>query len=162
YLPASAAAIVATYVLLRWTQRKALRQPIAANVPVPRLSGSGKVAAAGIAATAIVLLTCSGLDLQLGLPTAVAGALTPLLVLAVERKGPWRTVKGISWSVLPLVAGLFVLVEALDRSGLIRVLADTLQAATAQSAARASWATGFAVAFASNLINNLPTGLIAS
>src|SRR6185312_9774431 len=162
YLPASAAAIVATFLLLRWTQRKALRQPIAAHVPVPSLSTSGKVAAAGIAVTAVVLLTCSGLDLQLGLPTAVAGAMTTLIVLIVERKGPWTTIKGISWSVLPLVAGLFVLVEALDRSGLIRLLADGLRAATAAQPARASWGVGLVVAVGSNLINNLPTGLIAS
>src|SRR6185312_12905859 len=36
------------------------------------------------------------------------------------------------------------------------------QAATAQSAARASWAIGLAIAFGSNLVNNLPAGLIAS
>ena len=162
YLPASVASIVVTYIVLRWTQREALRQPIATDVPVPRLSHSGKVAAAGIAATAIVLIVSSALDLQLGLPTAIAGALTAIIVLIVERKGPWGTIKDISWSVLPLVAGLFVLVEALDRSGLIRLLADAIHRAAAESVTATSWAMGLVVAVGGNLINNLPAGLIAS
>jgi arsenical pump membrane protein len=162
YLPASVASIVVTYVVLRWTQRKALRRPIATDVPVPHLSHSGKVAAAGIAATAVVLIVSSALDLQLGLPTAIAGALTAIIVLIVERKGPWGTIKDISWSVLPLVAGLFVLVEALDRSGLIRLLADAIHHAAAESVTATSWAMGLTVAVGGNLINNLPAGLIAS
>lgn len=162
YLPASVVSIVATYIVLRWTQRAALRRPIATDVPVPHLSHSGKVAAAGIAATAIVLIVSSAFDIQLGLPTAIAGTVTTIIVLMVERKGPWDTVKGISWSVLPLVAGLFVLVEALDRSGLIRLLADAIRHAAAQSALATSWAMGVGVAVGGNLINNLPAGLIAS
>ncbi|MBS0224072.1 MAG: arsenic transporter [Proteobacteria bacterium] len=162
YLPASVVSIVVTYLVLRWTQRKALRRPIATDVPVPHLSHSGKVAAAGIAATAIVLIVSSAFDIQLGLPTAIAGAVTTIIVLIVERKGPWSTVKDISWSVLPLVAGLFVLVEALNRSGLIRLLADAIRHAAGQSAIATSWATGVGVAVGGNLINNLPAGLIAS
>lgn len=162
YLPASVVSIVVTYTVLRWTQRKALRQPIATDVPVPHLSYSGKVAAVGIAATVIVLTVSSALDVQLGLPTAIAGVLTAIIVLIVERKGPWDTVKDISWSVLPLVASLFVLVEALDRSGLIRFLADAVHGAAGQSAIATSWAMGVGVAIGGNLINNLPAGLIAS
>jgi arsenical pump membrane protein len=69
--------------------------------------------------------------------------------------------KGISWGVLPLVAGLFVLVEALDKTGLIRSFGDMLRTATEQSEAQTAWGVGALVAFACNLINNLPTGLIA-
>src|SRR6185437_75642 len=119
--------IVVTYFVLRWTQRRALCTPIAIDVPVPRLSHSGKVAAAGIAATAIALIVSSALDVQLGLPTAIAGALTTSIVLIVERKGPWGTIKHVSWSVLALVAGLFVLVEALERTGLIALLGNAIR-----------------------------------
>ena len=35
--------------------------------------------------------------------------------------------KDASWEILPLVAGLFVLVEALDRSGLLNSLIQVLQ-----------------------------------
>jgi arsenical pump membrane protein len=161
YLLPSLLSIVVTYIALKWTQRDALSQTIAADVPVPVLSGAGKTAALGIAATAVVLLVSSAFDKQLGLPTAIAGAVTMAIVLIRERKAPWAMIKGISWSVLPLVAGLFVLVEALDKSGLIRRIAGTLQHQSEQSPATAGWGAGIVVAFASNLMNNLPAGLIA-
>jgi arsenical pump membrane protein len=161
YLLPAALSIAATYLLLRWTQRGALSQQIAKDVPVPLLSGAGKTAAAGIAATAVVLLVASALDLQLGLPTAIAGAVTAAVVLIREGKGPWIIVKDISWGVLPLVAGLFVLVAALDQTGLIRMITTLLHDGAERSTDGAAWTAGFGVAFASNLINNLPTGLIA-
>jgi arsenical pump membrane protein len=162
YLPASVVSIVVTYVVLRWTQRRALRTPIATDVPVPRLSHSGKVAAAGIAATAIALIVSSALDIQLGLPTAIAGALTTIIVLIVERKGPWGTIKHVSWSVLALVAGLFVLVEAIAKTGLIALFGNAIRQAAELSVTHTSWMVGVGIAFGSNLINNLPAGLIAT
>ena len=158
YLLPSLLSIVATYLALHWTQRRALHQTVARDVPVPVLSAAGKLAALGIAVTAIALLACSALDIQLGLPTAIAGALTTVIVLVREKKGPWHTLKDITWSVLPLVAGLFVLVEALAQTGLIGTISAALRDHAAPSSA---WGAGFAVALVSNLINNLPTGLIA-
>ena len=160
YLLPSVVSIAATYGLLRWTQRHALHQTIAADVPVPALSGGGKIAAAGIAATALVLLTASAMDMQLGLPTCIAGAATAVIVLAFQPAKTWIVVKDISWSVLPLVAGLFVLVEALQQTGLVAMIAALLRDAAAHSAAAGAWAAGIAVAFGSNLANNLPVGLI--
>ncbi len=161
YLLPSVLSIVATYALLRWTQRNALKQTVAADVPVPPLSGGGRTAALGIAATAIVLLVSSAMDVQLGFPTAIAGALTAVVVLIRRRTAPWGTIKGISWSVLPLVAGLFVMVEALDKTGLIRMIGTLLRAEVDRSAAGSAWGAGVVVAFAANLMNNLPAGLIA-
>jgi arsenical pump membrane protein len=165
WLPAyalpSAVSIAATYLVLRWTQRGVLGQKIASDVPVPVLSGAGKTAAIGIGMTSIVLLVASAFDIQLGLPTAVAGTATALVVLIRERKGPWLILKDISWGVLPLVAGLFVLVEALDKTGLIGIITTLLHNAAQRSAIWAAWGAGVVVAIASNLVNNLPTGLIA-
>ena len=42
--------------------------------------------------------------------------------------------KDISWGVLPLVAGLFVLVEALDKTGLIGMIAALLHERRERSA----------------------------
>jgi arsenical pump membrane protein len=161
YLPPSALAIVPTYLMLQWTQRGALRQEIATEVPVPRLSIGGKTAALGIAATAIVLLGASATDVQLGLPTAIAGTVTAAVVLICDRKGPWSIVRDISWGVLPLVAGLFVLVEALAKTGLIESISALLREMAQQSVASAAWGAGIIAAIASNLMNNLPVGLIA-
>lgn len=162
YALPSLLAIVVTYIVLRWTQRDALLQSIRADVPQPELSSGGKAAAWGIAATAIVLLLASASGMQLGLPTACAGALTTALVLIRDRKNPWPFVKDISWGVLPLVAGLFILVEALDKTGLIGTLSDVLKRAAQDSPAGAAWGVGLIIAFASNLMNNLPAGLIAA
>ena len=161
YALPSALSILATYGVLRWTQRDALRQEIEARVPVPILSGGGKTAAFGIAATAIALLAASLADTQLGLPTAIAGVLTAAVALIRERQSPWSMIKDISWGVLPLVAGLFVLVEALDKSGLIRMIAALLQTEARRSVGEATWGAGIVVAFACNLMNNLPAGLMA-
>jgi arsenical pump membrane protein len=160
YLLPSVVSIAVTYVLLRWTQRQALHQSIAADVPVPALPFGGRIAAAGIAVTALVLLGASAMDMQLGLPTCVAGVATAVIVLAFQPGKAWIIVKDVSWGVLPLVAGLFVLVEALNETGLVAIIGSLLREAAAHSAAGAAWAAGIAVALGSNLANNLPVGLI--
>jgi arsenical pump membrane protein len=161
YLLPSALSIAVTYLALWWTQRRLLNQTIAKNVPVPPLSNGGKIAAAGIAATAIALLAASALDTRLGLPTVIAGTATAGIVLIPRPVQTWSVLKEISWGVLPLVAGLFVLVEALYRTGVIGVIGALLRQAAATSAAGAAWAAGIGVALASNLANNLPVALIA-
>jgi arsenical pump membrane protein len=161
YLLPSLVSIVATYLLLRFTQRRALRQEVGLDIARPALSAAGKIAAVGIAATAIVLLTSSAVGIRLGLPTAVAGAITAIVVIIAEKKWPWHIVKDVSWGVLPLVAGLFVLVEALAKTGLIDTIATLLHDGAQRSVLWTAAVAGVFVAFASNLINNLPAGLIA-
>jgi arsenical pump membrane protein len=154
--------IAATFAMLWLTQRTALKQEeVGAVVELPALSSGGRTAAAGIAATAIALMVASGLGLQLGLPTFLAGAATAAMVLLLKREAPWVVLKDISWSVIPLVAGLFVMVEALERSGALRALIDILQMTVNRSALAATWGTGVALALICNLVNNLPAGLMA-
>ncbi len=161
YLLPSVLSIAMTFLLLRWTQRDALRTGITRHVGPLSLSGGGKAAAAGIALTAVALLTASALDIPLGLPTFAAGAATALIVLLRRPAHIWDVVKGISWGVLPLVAGLFVLVEALNETGLIAALTRLLRDAAQHSVAMTAWGAGLAVGFGSNIVNNLPVGLIA-
>jgi arsenical pump membrane protein len=155
-------AIVATYLMLRLTQRGALRRErLARAVAQPELTRGGRHTAFGIAATAVVLLACSALDVRLGLPTFACGVVTAAVILAVNRAGVWPLIRHVAWGVLPLVAGLFVLVEGLVRTGVIAALAHDLAEAVAASQTGAAWAAGLAIAVASNLMNNLPVGLIA-
>ena len=161
YALPSALSIIATYVVLRWTQRSALRQEISADIDVPDLSTSGTMAAFGIAATAIVLLASSGFGIQLGLPTLLAGLATALLVLTRSKCGVVDVIKSMSWGVLPLVAGLFVLVESLEKTGVTARLATLLQTAVQSSATLAAWGSGVVLAFGCNFVNNLPAGLVA-
>lgn len=161
YLLPSFVSIVATYVILHFTQRKALRETVAQDISIPTLSPGGRLAIVGIAVTALILLGASALDEPLGLPTAVTGVLTSALVLARARKNPWDVIKGVSWAVLPLVAGLFVLVEALTKTGIIQDLTMLLRTSTAQSVSATTWLGGVGVAITCNLVNNLPAGLLA-
>jgi arsenical pump membrane protein len=70
--------------------------------------------------------------------------------------------RDVSWSVLPLVAGLFILVEGLNHSGMLPALADLLTRLISGAPRATFWGAGIVTAIASNLINNLPMGLIAA
>ncbi len=158
----SLASVVVTYIVLRLAQHRALKaETIERRVPHPKLSRGGWLTACGIAAIGVVLVTASALDIQLGLPTFICGVVTASAVLAISRQSPWPVLKGVSWGVLPLVAGLFVMVEALNRLGAIAALSAMLHAAVAQSAPKAAWAAGIIVTIADNIANNLPVGLVA-
>jgi arsenical pump membrane protein len=159
----SIASIVVTYIVLRLTQRRALNEErIESRVREhQKLSHGGKLTAFGIGAIAIVLIGASALDMQLGLPTFVCGVVTAVAVLVLSRQSPWPVIQGVSWSVLPLVAGLFVMVEALIRIGAIGQLSTLLHEAVARSVPHAAWAVGIATALADNIANNLPVGLVA-
>jgi arsenical pump membrane protein len=158
----SVVAIVTTYLALRLTQRGVLYAPVAEAENISPLTLGGKLVAFGIAMTAIVLLTASAKGWDLGLPTFIAGAAVTTLVLAIGRQSPLQILKDVSWSVLPLVAGLFILVEGLNRTGVLPALARVLKEAATASPQTASWIAGIVVAVASNLMNNLPMGLIAA
>jgi arsenical pump membrane protein len=161
YLLPSLLAIGITYFVLRRTQRGALRQDIEKEIPLLVLSAGGKWAALGIGVTAVLLLLVSAFGIQLGLSTCIAGVLTAAVVLGRARRSPRAILSGVSWSVLPLVAGLFVIVEALGKTGLIRFLSGLLVQNAARSAARTAWGSGVGIALISNCMNNLPSGLIA-
>jgi arsenical pump membrane protein len=70
--------------------------------------------------------------------------------------------RGVSWSVLPLVAGLFVIVEALDSADGLQLARNLLDKLTEWPPLAANLTTAFGFAIASNLINNLPVGLIGA
>jgi len=126
------------------------------------LSAAAWGALAALAVTAAVLLTASARGWPLGAPTAVMGVLATAAVCLMERKSPAPVLKAIAWSVPPLVAGLFVVVEALDRTGLTDRLARLLTHAAHRSPALAAWASGVSIALGGNLTNNLPAGLLAA
>jgi arsenical pump membrane protein len=161
YALPSALSVLATYGVLRWTQMSHLREPVSSDIEAPGLTVCGKLAAAGIAATAAVVLASSAFGMQLGLPTFLAGLATAVLVLTRSRCGPFAVIKSISWGVLPLVAGLFVLVEALQKTGVTGDLGALLRDLVQWSAIGAAWVSGALLAVGCNLVNNLPAGLVA-
>jgi len=156
----SALSILAAFAALRWLERGALGGGCASHIDQPRLSTGGRWALAGVGLAAGVLMTVSALGKPIGAPTFAVGAVTAAAVLLRARAAPWPLLRGMTWSILPLTAGLFVLVQALEGTGVIGVLASRLQAAMSTRGAGAV-ASGLA-ALVSNLANNLPVGLMAS
>jgi arsenical pump membrane protein len=134
---------------------------VSAIAASPLMRGGG-IALAGIIGTALLLLIVSALDRPLGAWTCAAGAFTAGATLIVGRQNPGALVRSVSWSILPLVAGLFVLVEALDRSGVVALLADRLAEAAQIAPDRAAAGSAVLLAIATNLTNNLPAGLVAA
>ena len=65
----SLAAIGLTYAVLRITQRRQIRQPLALEIDPQPLSQGARLSAVGIVLTGTLLLTASALDMPLGLPT---------------------------------------------------------------------------------------------
>ena len=161
FLP-SALSIAATLIVLLLMERASLRETIRSDIAQPDLSMGGVVAALGIGATVLILMGASAIGAQLGLPTALAGIATSAVVLLRKREAPWAVLEGVSWLVLPLVAGLFVLVEALKRTGLLAQLSCLLHRAVEYSDTSAAAGGGVLLAFVTNATNNLPAGLIAS
>jgi len=90
----------------------------------------------------------------------VTGVLTTAIVLLIVRKSPLVVIRSVSWAVLPLVAGLFVLVEGLNKTGITQWLSALLTRSAGQSEAGTTWASGVGVALLCNVMNNLPAGLI--
>ncbi|WP_431209984.1 ArsB/NhaD family transporter [Puia sp. P3] len=135
---------------------------MATDIDLPALTPAGRLTIRGLLATTLVLLAASAPDQPLGLPTAVAGILTTALILIREKRTPRVILRQVSWSVLPLVAGLFVIVEALNQAGVITILSDLLQSGSQTSTTTTAWAAGAGIAILSNLANNLPVGLVAA
>ena len=63
---------------------------------------------------AIVLIGSSAFGLKLGLPTFIAALAAVLFTTSARSNAIAEVVGAVYWSVLPLVAGLFLLVAALD------------------------------------------------
>jgi arsenical pump membrane protein len=162
YAGPSLLSVAATYIVLRWSQRESLRQAMSVEIEIPALTVGGRLAAVGIGGTAAVLLLASAFDAQLGLPAFLAGVATAVLVTTQSRTGAIEVVRGMSWGVLPLVAGLFVLVEALQKTGVTQDLAGLLHDLAGWSSEGAAWAAGAVLGVGCNLVNNLPAGLLAA
>lgn len=151
----------ATFAILRLLFRDRLRRGVEHEVEVQPLRENGKLVLGGLAATVIVLLTASALDKDLGLPTCLVALAITALVSIKARCNPVRLAREISWSTLALVAGLFIMVDAMESIGALLQTKAWLAAAQNLGLATGALVTGFAVGVANNLVNNLPLGLIA-
>ena len=166
FLLPSIAAVAVTFLVLWLHSRAELRAPITtamrpAQLPA-QLPALGQRAGLGVLLAAAALLTVSALGGPVGPATAAAG----LAVMLFVARSRWRimaaALKNISWGVIALVAGLFVMVRALDGVGALTLSTRGLEAAAPWPTFASAAATAFGFGIAANAINNLPAGLIGA
>jgi arsenical pump membrane protein len=161
FLLPSAASILITFLCLRWLSRRQLRGEMRGETQRALLTTKGKLALVGLAVAAVALISSSALGLSLGPPTCAAALFAMAVVTWRNRSIPLRVAKGVCWSVLPLVAGLFVIVEALQNAGLQRLGLAGLRTLAETSSWLAKGTAAFVVALLSNGMNNLPIALMS-
>ncbi len=157
----SVVSIVATFWVLRWIFRRELNGVIKGEVEDYALNHHGKLVLGGLMATAVVLLIASGLSWDLGLPTCLTAIVITAIVSVMARSNPMPLLREISWSTLALVAGLFILVDAVDSIGAMEYTRAWLSWAESLAGWMGALLIAFVVGVANNLVNNLPLGLIA-
>lgn len=157
----SVLSIAATYGVMRILFRKDLAPQVEEAVDAKSLTGDGKLVLGGLALMVAVLLTASALGQDLGLPTCLAALAITAVVSIKTRNNPLTLAKEISWGTLALVAGLFIMVDAVESRGALGYTQVALHWVERLSPAVAALVTSFVVGIANNLLNNLPLGLIA-
>lgn len=153
--------IVVTFFVMRFMFREDLCKSIDCEVGEVELSGNGKLVLAGLALMIAVLLTSSAFKRDLGLPTCLAALVITAVVSIKARSNPIKLAREISWATLILVAGLFIMVDAVESQGALRLTQQWLAWASHLGQNVAGLVVGFVVAVANNIVNNLPLGLIA-
>jgi arsenical pump membrane protein len=154
-------AIAATFVILRVLSSQFLQGTMQSNLEKRDLTWPGKLTLAGIGFLAVVLMIASALGQDLGAPACIAAVLVASTIVFVDRKALPDIAREISWSVIPLVAGLFVVIEAINGAGAESFAVTTLHKMASWPPAAAALSSAFGLALTSNLMNNLPSGLIS-
>jgi arsenical pump membrane protein len=157
----SVLSILATYAVMRWIFRQELRCTIEAEVEQQHLDTQGMLVIGGLALVVAILLIASALGMDLGLPTCLAALAVTAVVSIRARSNPWKLATEISWSTLALVAGLFILVDAAESAGALRLTGQALAWAQSLAPAVGALVAALVVGVGNNLVNNLPLGLIA-
>ena len=157
----AAVALAATYVALRFALRRSLRTPVppATVAATPGPATSTVSVALAISAGALVVAA------TLGWPVGMVALLLAIASLCAaafrDPTIPRAVAGGAKWSIVPLVAGLFVVVDALDRSGALAAARELPLLAQGLGAPGGALALAFGSALASNVANNLPVALAA-
>lgn len=159
FLP-SVLAILISFVLLYLLVRRRIDSRFDEKGELPGLDPVARFTAIALFGVIALLTLTSFLHGSLGLVTALSGTGLGVVVTMLRRRSPFPALAEISWSVFPLVASLFVLVFAVEQSGLLQKL--SLFVLSFGHGVTAVLVTGFGIAILSNLINNLPSGLLAA
>jgi arsenical pump membrane protein len=157
--------VISLTVLYLWLRfRSAIdRRFDTARLPAPRETIRNRPFFA-MTAVALILLAAAyvltaALGWPLSLPVAVAGL--ALLVIALTLGGaPPRTLRGAAWTIVPFVAGLLIVVQGLETTGLTARLGQQLLDLARRGTGWGVIGAGGVAAAGSNAINNLPMGAV--
>jgi arsenical pump membrane protein len=154
-------AIIVTFLSLRFALRRDLRGRFVVVLDDPRLSRAGRVALVVVGASACILIVGSAFGVSIGITAFTCAIFSVLGVTFVDRRTLRDVGAQVPWSIVPLVAGLFIMVAALDRAGALTATQHALQSVAALPSPSASLALAGATAIACNVFNNLPIALFA-
>ncbi len=157
----SVVSIVVTFLALRLLSGNLLSGKMKTEVERRPLSREGKTTLFGIALLAAALITASAFNADLGAPALAVGIVVSIAISFQDPGMPIKILKEVSWSVLPLVAGLFVIVEGMTNAGAQRFAVNALERMQSWNPLASGMSAAFGVALISNIMNNLPSGLIA-
>jgi len=160
---ASLAAIAATFAILYIVFRDRLAESNAVGAVAHRsLDRRQRVTLWVVLGSGAALVVTAACGASIGVASAICGTLALLVVGFSDRSAPAAVLRGVSWSIVPLVAALFVLVEALDENGALALVRNALHVLAHQPPLLSNVILGAIAAAACNLFNNLPVGLLFS
>jgi arsenical pump membrane protein len=157
----SVLAIAITFAAVFLLFRRGMQSAVAPLHDRQQLGVKGWIVLCGAAATVLVLMTASVFHWPLGRCTLACALVIVAVVSPFDRDAFAACVKHVSWSTLAFVAGLFVLVAALDSTGVLSAVRGALLSLRAWPDPAALMAAGAAITVVANVANNLPAGVLA-
>lgn len=156
---AAVGAVAATYLLLWLAFRPRFHKPMQATGAAPPMPSRARLTGLVVGLCAAGMVTAAILGWDVGVATlllsvAAVAALAvcdPPVLVPVPAKLPWQ--------ILPLVAGLFVVVDALDRAGILALVRDLPARAAMLPQPLGNAAAALGTAVASDAFNNLPVAM---
>jgi arsenical pump membrane protein len=160
FIAPSAAAIACTYGVLRLAHAGDLRVVYAATRPEP-LGPQQRVVAASVAVALAIVVIAAAFGWPVGYVALAVAAVSIALCGGRDRAAARTVAREAPWTVVPLVAGLFVIVRALDATGALELARTLLRNASAMPGILGRLYAGGVTTLGDALLNNLPVGVIA-
>jgi arsenical pump membrane protein len=156
---AAAVAVLGTYLLLWLIFRARLHKPMTPCEAAPVLLPRARFTSLVVAACAAGMLLAAALSWNVGVVTLGLALAAAIAMALADRAVIAASVKRLPWQILPLVAGLFVVVDALDRAGILTPARDLLGRAALLPPWIGNVAAAFGAGAASGALNNLPVAM---
>jgi Na+/H+ antiporter NhaD/arsenite permease-like protein len=155
-LPTAVAGLAIEYVVLRFGFRRVLGQS-----PIRAADAAGRPLAQPLLMVTFSVLGLVFVGFLAGLNlawTALAGA---ALIMVLARRDTHEVLKLVDWHLLLFFAGLFVVVEGLNGTGLPDQIYDRVKGIFGASTATQAWNLAWFSALGSNVFSNVPFVLVA-